>query len=132
MNRYLDDNIKDFIIKNRFDMTISNMSAFLNIPYNSILAFLKRKNLPYRRMHGSSSDLTQTEKEILELMAQGLSNKAIQQKRCITQATLSTHIKSIYLKFNIHKSNFNKGFGESSMRVRAVLKYLKRTGKLKD
>ena len=130
MNKYLDDNIKDFIIKNRLDMTISSMSAFLNIPYNSILAFLKRKNLPYRRMQSSSSDLTQTEKEILELMAQGLSNKEIKEKRCITQSTLSVHLRNIYIKFDIHTPQAITG--DSSMRVRAVLKYLKRTGKLKD
>lgn len=130
MNRYLDDNIKDFIIKNRLDMTISSMSAFLNIPYNTILAFLKRKNLPYRRMQSSSSDLTQTEKEILELMAQGLSNKEIKEKRCITQSTLSVHLRNIYIKFDIHTPQAITG--DSSMRVRAVLEYLKRTGKLKD
>ena len=61
--------------------------------------------------------LTPREVEVLELMAQGLSNKEISEILFIGYSTVSTHVLSIYDKLNIHYKNSN------AIRVRAVLWY---------
>jgi DNA-binding CsgD family transcriptional regulator len=51
--------------------------------------------------HAADSNLTLREKEILILMASGLSNKGIAGKLCISGHTVKTHIYNIYKKLNV-------------------------------
>lgn len=48
------------------------------------------------------ANLTQREKEVLQLLVKGLSYKQIAANCFITIQTLSSHIKSIYQKLNVH------------------------------
>ena len=46
--------------------------------------------------------VTGREKEILLLMAQGLTNKDIGAKLCISELTVKTHVQNIYKKFAVN------------------------------
>lgn len=49
----------------------------------------------------TNHELTEREKQILNLIAQGLSNKSISRQLAIAVATVENHIHSIYEKLNI-------------------------------
>ncbi len=63
-------------------------------------------------------DLTDREREVLELMAEGRSNKAIGERLFITEHTVEKHVKSILGKLRIPTS------ADDHRRVLAVLTYL--------
>jgi DNA-binding NarL/FixJ family response regulator len=63
-------------------------------------------------------DLTEREREVLELMAQGRSNQAIGQQLYITEHTVEKHVKNILGKLRIPTS------ADDHRRVLAVLTYL--------
>jgi len=48
------------------------------------------------------STLTEREREVLELLAQGLTNKEIAQRLVITTNTVKRHLKAIFEKLNVH------------------------------
>lgn len=64
--------------------------------------------------------LCNSELKVLRLMAKGYSNSEIRNELIITQATLSSHINTIYQKLQL-ASYIRDGF--SVLRLRAVLKY---------
>ncbi|KID30830.1 response regulator transcription factor [Prauserella rugosa] len=64
--------------------------------------------------------LTGREGEVLELMAQGLSNSAIAAKLVVSHGAVEKHIGNIFLKLGLD------GSAEEHRRVRAVLTYLER------
>jgi DNA-binding NarL/FixJ family response regulator len=63
-------------------------------------------------------DLTEREREVLELMAEGRSNKAIGEQLYITEHTVEKHVKNILGKLRIPMS------ADDHRRVLAVLTYL--------
>jgi DNA-binding NarL/FixJ family response regulator len=63
-------------------------------------------------------DLTEREREVLSLMAEGRSNKAIGQRLFITEHTVEKHVKSIFGKLRLPAS------GDDHRRVLAVLTFL--------
>lgn len=64
-----------------------------------------RKNTFYTR-------LTDREREVAELILQGLSNKEIQDRLFVEKSTLKTHINQIYKKGEINdRREFKKFFG---------------------
>ena len=69
----------------------------------------------------SFADLTEREKEALDLMAQGRSNKAIAAEMFVTEGAIEKHISRIFDKLDLPPSS------EDHRRVLAVLNYL-RTG----
>jgi len=62
--------------------------------------------------------LTPREREVLSLLAQGLSNKAIGERLWLTAATVEKHISSIFAKLDLPDDS------ASHRRVQAVLTYL--------
>ncbi len=66
-------------------------------------------------------DLTEREREVLELIAQGRSNQAIGQQLFITEHTVEKHVKNILGKLRIPTS------ADDHRRVLAVLTYLNST-----
>lgn len=62
--------------------------------------------------------LTDREREILSLMAQGYSNDSIRNQLFISRRTVESHVSSVFVKLGIVESP------ESSRRVLAVLAYL--------
>jgi DNA-binding NarL/FixJ family response regulator len=76
-----------------------------------------------RRRTDPLAELSNREREVLGLLAEGLSNKAIAARLFVTERTVEAHVKQIFLKLGLNADP------ESHRRVLAVLAYL-RTGKL--
>lgn len=66
---------------------------------------------------GPLDSLTAREREVLALMAEGLSNPQISSKLCLSAGAVSKYVASVFLKLDLP-------VGEDNRRVRAVLTYL--------
>jgi DNA-binding NarL/FixJ family response regulator len=71
-----------------------------------------------RQGHDPIDDLSDREREVLALMAEGRSNRAIAERLFITERTVEKHVRSILAKLRIPESH------EDHRRVLAVLAYL--------
>lgn len=71
-----------------------------------------------RQGHDPIDDLTDREREVLALMAEGRSNRAIAERLVITERTVEKHVKGILGKLRI------TGSPDDHRRVLAVLAYL--------
>jgi DNA-binding NarL/FixJ family response regulator len=72
-----------------------------------------------RQGHDPIDDLSEREREVLALMAEGRSNRAIAERLFITERTVEKHVRSILAKLRIPESQ------EDHRRVLAVLAYLR-------
>ncbi len=72
-----------------------------------------------RRREDPLEELTPREREALELVAEGLSNKAIAARLVVTERTVEAHVKQIFMKLNLDTNP------DSHRRVLAVLAYLR-------
>ena len=72
-----------------------------------------------KRADGPLDELTPREREVLELMAQGLSNKGICEKLVVSPKTVETHVNSIFWKLGLLPAQ------DEHRRVLAVLAYLR-------
>jgi DNA-binding NarL/FixJ family response regulator/class 3 adenylate cyclase len=72
-----------------------------------------------RRAHDPLDDLTPREREVLELMAEGLSNQAVAERLVVTERAVEKHVTSIFGKLRLTASP------ESHRRVLAVLAFLR-------
>ena len=68
---------------------------------------------------GALAELTDRERDVLALLAQGLSNRAIADRLVVTGRTVETHIGQIFLKLGLREE------GVEHRRVAAVLTYLR-------
>ena len=71
-----------------------------------------------KRRDDPLAELTEREREVLGLVAEGLSNRAIAARLFVTERTVEAHIQQIFLKLRLTVDQ------ESHRRVRAVLAYL--------
>ena len=72
-----------------------------------------------RRREDPLAGLTHREREVLALVAEGLSNKAIASRLFVTERTVEAHVKQIFLKLQLDANP------ESHRRVLAVLAALR-------
>ena len=72
-----------------------------------------------RRQHDPVATLTTREREVLALVAEGLSNRAIAQRLVVTERTVEAHVQQILGKLDI------RGSPDSHRRVLAVLAFLR-------
>jgi DNA-binding NarL/FixJ family response regulator len=72
-----------------------------------------------RRRDEPLSDLTPREREVLGLMAEGLSNNAIAERLVVTERAVEKHVTSIFGKLRLPPT------GETHRRVLAVLAYVR-------
>ena len=66
------------------------------------------------------AELTPREREVLDLMAQGLSNKEIEKRLVLTAGAVSKHVANVFLKLGFQPEDNNR-------RVKAVLRWLRYT-----
>jgi DNA-binding NarL/FixJ family response regulator len=72
-----------------------------------------------RRQTSALEELTGREREVLELLAEGLSNRAIAERLVVAERTVEAHVKQIFQKLDLAASP------DSHRRVLAVLTYLR-------
>ena len=71
------------------------------------------------RERGPLAELTDREREVLELIAEGLSNQAIGDRLFLSPKTIETHIRQIFAKLGLGEAP------DSNRRVLAVLAFLR-------
>jgi DNA-binding NarL/FixJ family response regulator len=71
-----------------------------------------------RREDGPVADLSARERQVLQLMAEGLSNRAISERLVVTERAVEHHVTSIFSKLELPST------GQEHRRVLAVLAYL--------
>jgi DNA-binding NarL/FixJ family response regulator len=71
------------------------------------------------RAYDPLDELTTREREVLRLMAEGRSNQAISSHLFLTERTVESHVRSIFLKLNLQPA------ADDHRRVLAVLSYLR-------
>jgi len=76
--------------------------------------------LARRRADDPLEELTPREREVLEFMAQGLSNAAIAQRMVVTAGAVEKHVTNIFGKLGLHTA------AGGNLRVLAVLAWLRR------
>jgi DNA-binding NarL/FixJ family response regulator len=72
-----------------------------------------------RRKADPLEALTEREREVLALLAEGLSNRAIAARLVVAERTVEAHVKQIFTKLDLAADS------DSNRRVRAVLAYLR-------
>jgi DNA-binding NarL/FixJ family response regulator len=72
-----------------------------------------------RRRHDPLARLSGREREVLSLVAEGLSNRALAAKLFVTERTVEAHVTQIFLKLDLHEDP------DSHRRVLAVLAFLR-------
>ncbi|MEN9564134.1 MAG: hypothetical protein RIR73_2378 [Chloroflexota bacterium] len=78
--------------------TYIEKQAFDRAAFKRILAEIKKAS----KTSNELSILTDREREVLDLLAQGLTNKEIAEKLVITTNTVKRHLKAIFEKLNVH------------------------------
>lgn len=72
-----------------------------------------------RRREDPLAELTEREREVLSLIAEGMSNRAIATRLFVTERTVEAHTKQIFLKLGLTESR------DRHRRVLAVLAFLR-------
>jgi DNA-binding NarL/FixJ family response regulator len=109
--------LKDRVASTRdFVQAIERVGAGDSVIDPEVVSQLLRRS----RGPGPLDELTAREREVLSLMAEGYSNQGIRQRLVLSNRTVESHVRSIFLKLNL-RANVEGG----DRRVLAVLTYLR-------
>ena len=78
-------------------------------------------SLGHGRHDGALAELSDREREVLELMAEGLTNAGIAERLVVSERTVETHVRNVLTKLDIPDSH------NGHRRVLAVLAHLRAT-----
>lgn len=84
----------DYIVK---PFILPNLLARME----AVLRRSARQALPVSKKNNFLTPLTAKEKEVLELVSQGLSNKDIANKMHVSEVTVKTHLNSVFKKLKV-------------------------------
>jgi DNA-binding NarL/FixJ family response regulator len=71
------------------------------------------------RVAGPLGELSEREREVLELMAEGLTNSGIAKRLYLSERTIEAHVRHLLMKLDLPESE------DGHRRVLAVLAYLR-------
>ncbi len=121
-----------YIRENCKNKTIPEIAKDLSRQYETIRHYIKDNGLTYKKVKKvrtkDVNELSIKEKEILELLATGKSNKEIAKKMFIGITTVKTHLQNIYQKLNLSGNGTRES---STLRVRATLYFLHKESETK-
>jgi DNA-binding NarL/FixJ family response regulator len=80
---------------------------------------LVRELVTARRREDPLAALSERERQVLDLMAEGRSNAGIARRLWVTEGTVEKHISSILTKLNLHEAD------DDHRRVLAVITFLR-------
>lgn len=86
----------------------------------------------WRRRNEGAADFTPREVEVLDLLAQGLSNKEIADKLYISLPVAERHLTRIFRRMLPDSTDAGPEPRRDNRRVLAVLEWLRRTGRLQE
>jgi DNA-binding NarL/FixJ family response regulator len=72
--------------------------------------------------HDGLAELTEREREVLSLMAEGLTNSAIAGRLVLTERTVESHVRAVLMKLDLPEAD------GAHRRVLAVIAYLRAAG----
>ncbi|MDO8578648.1 MAG: helix-turn-helix transcriptional regulator [Dehalococcoidales bacterium] len=75
-------------------------ASAVNFPSSGYIASSQRTEP--RKTIGAKDPLSKREREILQLAAEGNSNKEIAHKCCVSEATVKTHFRNIFSKIDVN------------------------------
>jgi DNA-binding NarL/FixJ family response regulator len=78
--------------------------------------------LAQQRLRSQLDSLTERERDVLRLMAEGRSNARIGRELYVSTKTVETHVASVFTKLDLHQAS------DDNRRVLAVLTWLRATG----
>jgi DNA-binding NarL/FixJ family response regulator len=109
-----------YLLKDRILDTAQLAEAIARIAAGEVVVdpALVDQLLERRRQTDPLDELTAREREVLDLMAQGLTDRGIAQRLYVTPRTVETHVRHIFQKLRLSESALE------NRRVHAVLTYL--------
>ncbi len=108
----LKDRVEDL---EEFTTSVRRVAAGELVVDPSVVSLLVSRS----RVHDPLDELTAREREVLRLMAEGRSNHAISAQLFLTERTVESHVRSIFLKLGLQPAT------DDHRRVLAVLNYLR-------
>jgi DNA-binding NarL/FixJ family response regulator len=110
-----------YLLKDRILDTVQLTDAITRVVGGGVVVdpSLVAQLLDRRRRADPLDELTAREREVLSLMAEGLTDRGIAQRLYVTPKTVETHVRHILQKLNLPESALQ------NKRVRAVLTYLR-------
>lgn len=110
-----------YLLKDR----VSDIDGFLSTVQSvagggtALDPFVVSQLLAARPRRDPVNELTAREREVLALMAEGLSNTAVAARMVVTEGAVEKHVSRIFAKLGLHADD------ETNRRVRAVIAFLK-------
>ncbi len=109
-----------YLLKDRVAQVMDFLSSLETVGAGGVVIDPEVASALMRSGHSGLADLSIREREVLELMARGKSNKQIAQDLYLSGAAVAKHVSNIFSKLQLQP-------GEENRRVRAILTYLTQT-----